>query len=290
MKLYILLALIGVSFAAQLDVEWQQWKTKYAKVYADEAEESVRKLVWLDNWQFVQKHNAENHTFTVETNGFADLTMEEFKKLYLSQINMASGQSTAEVHVAQDNEPVVATVDWRTKGVVTGVKNQGECGSCWAFSTTGSLEGQHAIKTGQLVSLSEQQLMDCSTAYGNHGCSGGLMDNAFRYIESTQGLDTEECYRYEAHDETCHYRTTCIGATLSSYRDVEHRSEEALQSAVQTVGPVSVAIDASHRSFQMYKSGVYNEPECSSTKLDHGVLAVGYGSEEGEEYWLVKNR
>ncbi|XP_065897864.1 digestive cysteine proteinase 2-like isoform X2 [Dysidea avara] len=286
MKIYLLFALIGFTFAVK-EVEWQQWKTKHSKSYADEAEESVRKLIWQDNYLFVQKHNSENHTFTVETNEFADLTAEEFKKLYLSQINMYSEQK-GEMHVVSSERPQASTVDWRTKGVVTGVKNQGQCGSCWSFSTTGSLEGQHAMKSGQLVSLSEQQLVDCSTRYGNHGCSGGLMDNAFKYIEANRGLDTEECYPYRAHNEICEYRTSCIGATLSSYRDITHGSESSLQDAVEHIGPISVAIDAGHRSFQLYKTGIYNEPECSSTKLDHGVLAVGYGT-EGAAYWLVKN-
>uniref|UniRef100_A0A915E902 Peptidase C1A papain C-terminal domain-containing protein n=1 Tax=Ditylenchus dipsaci TaxID=166011 RepID=A0A915E902_9BILA len=146
------------------------------------------------------------------------------------------------------------------------------CGSCWAFSATGSLEGQHKRSKGVLVSLSEQNLVDCSAAYGNNGCNGGLMDFAFQYIKENHGVDTETSYPYKAARRS---------ATLD---------EEQLKIAVATQGPVSVAIDAGHRSFQLYKTGVYFEKACSSEQLDHGVLVVGYGTDaEDGDYWIVKN-
>ena len=159
------------------------------------------------------------------------------------------------------------------------------CGSCWAFSAIGALEGQHFRKTGKLTSLSEQNLVDCSTKYGNHGCHGGLMDLAFKYIRDNHGVDTESSYPYEGHDDQCHFKKSSVGADDKGYTDVPTGDTDALAKAIASVGPVSVAIDASQRSFQFYSHGIYNEPECSSTALDHGVLAVGYGP----GYFLVKN-
>jgi len=181
-------------------------------------------------------------------------------------------------------------VNWNNKGAVTPVKNQGQCGSCWSFSATGSMEGEKFIKQGSLTSLSEQNLIDCSTSQGNQGCNGGLMDSAFKYVIAKHGIDTEASYRYTATGpNACKYSAANIGDTISSYKDVTRGSESALQSAVD-VQPVSVAIDAGHNSFQLYKSGVYYESACSATQLDHGVLAVGYGTDNsGTAYWLVKN-
>ncbi len=180
-------------------------------------------------------------------------------------------------------------MDWRLKGAVTGVKNQGQCGSCWSFSATGSVEGQHYLKKGQLVSLSEQNLIDCSSSFGNHGCKGGVMDNAFKYMMANDGDDTESYYPYEMRQGNCRFNRNYVGSNIISFKDVPKGNEPYLQSVVGTVGPASVAIDASHSSFQFYREGVYVEPSCSSTRLDHGVLVVGYGTENGQDYWLVKN-
>merc|ERR1719290_328857 len=189
------------------------------------------------------------------------------------------------------NQAVPAKVDWRPKGYVTPVKDQKQCGSCWAFSATGSLEGQNFKKTGKLVSLSEQNIMDCSVPEGNHGCFGGIMDKAFEYVIKNNGVDTESSYPYEAvNGKECKFNKDNIGATMSSYHDIPQNSEADLQKAVATIGPISVAIDASQPTFHFYKEGIYHDKKCSSTHLDHGVLAVGYGAEEnGKSYWLVKN-
>jgi len=184
---------------------------------------------------------------------------------------------------------IPATWDWRDHGAVTQVKDQGQCGSCWSFSATGSTEGAYFLSTKKLISLSEQNLIDCSTDEGNDGCDGGLMDSAFQYIISNNGVDTEASYPYTATGpNTCEFNRANVGATISNYKDISQGDENALLSAVY-VTPTSVAIDASHQSFQFYSGGVYNEPACSSTQLDHGVLAIGFGTESGSDYWLVKN-
>ncbi|CAB4015545.1 cathepsin L1-like [Paramuricea clavata] len=222
-------------------------------------------------------------------NHLGDYTTLEFRHILLGTKYNHKLERSGSTYLPPSNVKLNSSVDWRKSGYVTGVKNQGQCGSCWAFSTTGSLEGQHFKKTGNLVSLSEQNLVDCSKSYGNNGCEGGLMDDAFRYIKANNGIDTEASYPYTAEDGSCHFSASNVGATCTGYVDVTKGSEADLKSAAGTVGPISVAIDASHFSFQFYHSGVYNEPSCSTTQLDHGVLVVGYGTDSGQDYWIVKN-
>ncbi|WAR29898.1 CATL1-like protein, partial [Mya arenaria] len=211
------------------------------------------RMVWEDNLDYVQSHNLEAdrgmHTFWLGMNEYADMGIEEFKAL-MNGFNTSSSVSKCGKYMAPNNieiSDLPDMVDWRKEGYVTPIKNQGQCGSCWSFSATGSLEGQHFRKTQNLVSLSEKNLMDCSAAYG---------------------IDTEMSYPYEPKQSN-------VGATEVSCMDIEHESESNLQKAVAMEGPISVAIDAGHRSFQLYKRGVYKEPECSSVRLDHGVLALG---------------
>ena len=242
------------------------------------------------NKKYVDEHNehlASRLGFTLGMNEYADLDGAEFSKIFNGYISGRRTNTTKTFQVTRAAAP--DSVDWRTKGIVTGIKNQGQCGSCWSFSATGSLEGQHALKTGNLVSLSEQNLVDCSGPEGNEGCNGGLMDDAFEYVIRNNGIDTEASYPYVARDETCRFNPANVGATEKGYVDIPHEDENALVSAIADIGPISVAIDASHQSFQMYSGGVYYEPDCSQTALDHGVLAVGYGTYEGTDMYIVKN-
>jgi cathepsin L len=285
----LLLLAIFVAVYGEISIQdqalFQSWVKTQNKVYQSPEETNYRLSVFAKNAEFVRNWDALARGFSVGLNVFADLTNEEFRAAFNGMnISKVPGPNTLKARVP-------ASVDWRTKGVVTPIKNQGQCGSCWSFSTTGSVEGIHAISTGKLVSLSEQNLVDCSTPEGNMGCEGGLMDSAFQYIISNKGIDTEASYPYTATGpNACRFNRANVGATISSYKDVVSGSESALQVAVAQQ-PTSVAIDASHMSFQLYTGGIYNEPACSSSQLDHGVLAVGYGvdSASGSPYWLVKN-
>jgi len=240
------------------------------------------------NMDFVEKWNSENSETVLGLNNMADLSNEEYQKIYLgTHIDVTDTYMLVEEPITV---PVADTVNWKNSGAVTGVKNQGQCGSCWSFSSTGAIEGISKIKRGTLTSLSEQNLMDCSTSYGNQGCNGGLMTSAFKYVQANGGIDTESSYPYTAKNGACHYSAANRGATITSYKSVASGSESALVTALNSQ-PVSVAIDASHNSFQLYKSGIYYESACSSSRLDHGVLAVGYGSNGGTngDYFIVKN-
>jgi len=209
------------------------------------------------------------------------------RKLGMSYPVRSRPKRAAFVTETEQGSSLPAEVDWRNEGWVTPVKNQGQCGSCWSFSATGALEGQNFNKTGVLVSLSEQNLIDCSTA--NYGCNGGDIDYAFQYVEGNGGIDTETAYPYTGQQGSCHYNAANSAAGCSGWVDLPSGDEDALQQAVATVGPISVAIDASSIMFQLYHSGIYQNPFCSSTNLDHAVLVVGYGTSNGQPYWLVKN-
>uniref|UniRef100_A0A8C2LPW9 cDNA sequence BC051665 n=1 Tax=Cricetulus griseus TaxID=10029 RepID=A0A8C2LPW9_CRIGR len=273
-----------------LDDEWHEWKTRHGKTYSMD-EEGQKRAVWENNRKMIELHNEDyakgKHGFHLEMNAFGDLTNIEFRQLMTGFQSMG----TKEMNVFQ--EPLLGdvpkSVDWRNLSYVTPVKDQGQCSSCWAFSAVGSLEGQIFRKTGQLISLSEQNLVDCSWSYGNIGCFGGLMEYAFRYVKENRGLDTRVSYPYEARNGPCRYDPKNSAANVTDFVKIPI-SEDALMKAVATVGPISVGVDSHHHSFRFYKGGMYYEPHCSSSNLDHAVLVVGYGEEsDGNKYWMVKN-
>jgi cathepsin L len=288
MKTFVLLAILFACALAFTEVEYQSaftfWMQQYQKSYAHD-DFSYRYKVFRQNMDFIQKHNDANKGFKVAMNQFGDLTNAEFKSFYLGTPFKFTGTFKTSTKMVRAPD----SYDWRKHGAVTPIKNQGQCGSCWSFSTTGSTEGCHFLTTKKLVSLSEQNLIDCSTAQGNQGCNGGLMTAAMQYIISNNGIDTEASYPYTTSGpNTCTFSASNIGATLTGMVNVSSGDENDLLLKA-TQGPVSVAIDASQNSFQFYSSGVYYEPACSTSQLDHGVLVAGWGTDSGTPYWLVKN-
>ncbi|KAL6261290.1 hypothetical protein P5V15_008812 [Pogonomyrmex californicus] len=287
----------AISFNKILDAEWFIFKLHHKKAYKSPIEEGYRMKIFLDNKRKIAEHNRRYEmkevSYKLGMNKYGDMLHHEFVNT-LNGFNKSVsnvGQSVGATFISPANVVLPKEVDWREHGAVTAVKDQGHCGSCWAFSTTGSLEGQHFRQSGVLVSLSEQNLIDCSGKYGNNGCNGGLMDYAFQYVRDNRGLDTEKSYPYEAEDDKCRYNPRNNGATDVGFVDIPQGDEEKLKAAVATIGPISVAIDASRESFQLYREGIYYDPDCSSENLDHGVLIVGYGTdpETDQDYWLVKN-
>ncbi|BAT96158.1 low-temperature-induced cysteine proteinase-like [Vigna umbellata] len=298
--LLVVLSLLSLSFCsfaldmsiidydeALLQKTYEAWLVKHAKAYNAIGEKERRFLIFKDNWKFVQEHNngAGNKEFRLGLNKFADLTNEEYRAMFLGTRKKLTSRKSGR-YAFRDGETLPAMVDWREKGAVAPVKDQGQCGSCWAFSTVAAVEGINQIVTGNLTTLSEQELVDCDRSY-NMGCNGGLMDYAFEFIIQNGGIDTEEDYPYTARDNMCDTnRKSARVVSIDGYEDVPSNDEKSLMKAVANQ-PVSVAIEAGGREFQLYESGVFTG-RCG-TELDHGVAVVGYGTENGTDYWIVRN-
>jgi C1A family cysteine protease len=271
-------ALLGLASADAVENAYVNYMAEHGKSYATREEYEFRLAEFTRKVEFIKEHNGLGEgDHQVGLNHMADWTDMEYKKL----LGYRAVNKTVEAEAVVGDIP--ASVDWRTQGAVTPVKNQGSCGSCWAFSTTGSMEGRYQIAGNTLTSFSEQQFVDCAGAEGNQGCNGGLMDNAFMYAEKT-AVDTEAQYPYTGKDGTCHAATGVT--TVASYTDVATNSPTALAAAVAE-GPVSIAVDAAALGWQLYHGGILKR--FCGTSLDHGVLLVGYGTEKGTDYWIVKN-
>jgi len=266
--------------------DFTHFQERFQKEYATLEELEKRFSIFRNNFISILSHNADvGQNFTMGINQFTDLTSAEFKAQYVSGLKVEVGSYGCKSFVS-GGQGLPDSVDWRTKGAVTSVKDQGQCGSCWTFSATGAVEGAWAISKGQLIDLAEQQLVDCATgvAYGSHGCNGGQMEGAFKYV-----VENGECslasYPYTATDGKC--QKCSVVAHISSCSDVKPNDQLSLKTAVAQQ-PVAIAIEADTRYFQSYSSGVLTSSSCGTT-LDHGVLIVGYGTENGNKYWLVKN-
>ncbi|XP_047158546.1 zingipain-2-like [Vigna umbellata] len=266
----------------------EQWMKKYGKTYKNAAEKQKRFLIFKDNVQFIESFNAAgNKPYKLGINHLADQTNEEFIASHTGYKGSHKLKETAQTSFKYENvTPIPTAVDWRQNGAVTQFKDQGQCGSCWAFSTVAATEGIYQITTGKLVSLSEQELVDCDSV--DQGCDGGLMEDGFEFIIKNGGITSEANYPYTGVNGTCDTtKEASPEAQIKGYETVPANSEDALQKAVANQ-PVSVSIDAGGSAFQFYKTGVFTG-ECG-TELDHGVTAVGYGiTDNGTEFWIVKN-
>ena len=290
--LVLALACAAQASSVQVDDQWERFKKTFGKAYKDDTEDGLRRQIFMDNLQKIASINKKQSSFHVEMNEFGDLAEEEFAATRLGTPRpLPIHRNGGKFLFPQNEDPhaLPKTVDWREHGFVTPVKNQGRCGSCWAFSTTGSVEGQHFRATGKLISLSEQNLVDCSAPENDHGCQGGLTDQAFSYIAVNGGIEKESDYPYQGAQGKCQFDPSKVAATVASYVDIQQQNETQLMEAVATIGPISVGIDAKGDGFMYYKRGIFYADNCSPRLLDHGVLVVGYGTENGQDYWLVKN-
>uniref|UniRef100_A0A8C2XCH0 Cathepsin 12 n=1 Tax=Cyclopterus lumpus TaxID=8103 RepID=A0A8C2XCH0_CYCLU len=253
--------------------EWEVWKSSHSVAYEDTVRRSPRseepRNIWETNKQMIEDNNQGffmgRRPFTMAMNKYGDLVRRRVPPGYFFFNILKRLQKSTRLFK---------------------YTSQGFCGSCWAFSTTGAIEGQIYKKTGQLVSLSEQNLVDCSRSYGTYGCNGAWMANAYDYVVNN-GLQATDAYPYSS---VVRLEARPAGlAPVRDYRFLPKGDEQALADAVATVGPITVAIDADHSSFLFYSSGIYDEPTCNPNNLSHAVLLVGYGSDGGQDYWIIKN-
>jgi len=286
---------LGASAAPNYASLFDAWKTEHHKSYANAAAEAKAFTAFAMNDEYIAQHNMQTGlSYELGHNEFSDLTSDEFFSTRLGYDASLPRAAPTSMHTytAADVLAVNASLDWVERGAVTPVKSQGQCGSCWSFSATGSMEGAYFLASGKLVSLSEEDLVECDTV--DQGCQGGLMDNAFKFVMKN-GVAAEAAYPYISGTGI---RGLCKAdkeaaavVTVTGFKDVPSQDAAALLTAVN-LQPVSVAVEADKSVFQLYKSGVIDRNSCG-TKLDHGVLVVGYGTQKGlfgsKDYWKVKN-
>lgn len=290
LSFFLGLCLFSTSFSASIMDRFHEWVETFHFQFKDDAHFYDVYRKWTANDMFIKFSNSKNLSYILGHNQFSHMDANDFQK-YLLTFEKPSEYT---ISIDQSNDNVPEYVDWVRDGAVTSVKDQGQCGSCWSFSTTGALEGAYFLKYGTLLSFSEQQLVDCDTFLNggkDHGCNGGLMDNAFNWIKKNGGLCSEQDYPYVSGTTktsgTC--QTTCpinSDSKIQGFVDVHANSENAMLVALAKQ-PIAVAIEADQPAFQLYKSGVFTG-SCG-TKLDHGVLVVGYGTDNALDYYTVKN-
>ncbi|EER96801.1 hypothetical protein BDA96_02G227700 [Sorghum bicolor] len=271
-------------------LRFARFAVRYGKSYESAAEVQKRFRIFSESLQLVRSTNRKGLSYRLGINRFSDMSWEEFRATRLGAAQNCSATLAGNHRMRAAAVALPKTKDWREDGIVSPVKNQGHCGSCWTFSTTGALEAAYTQATGKPISLSEQQLVDCGKPFNNFGCNGGLPSQAFEYIKYNGGLDTEESYPYKGVNGICDFKAENVGVKVLDSVNITLGAEDELKDAVALVRPVSVAFQVVN-GFRQYKSGVYTSDSCGNTPMDvnHAVLAVGYGVENGVPYWLIKN-
>lgn len=295
MKLSLSVCISALAFIASNEVmaikSFGEFVQRFEKEYSSHKEFFYREAVFEQSLKEIKLINSKNLTWSAGVNEYSDLTWEEFSDRFLmSEPQDCSATNPNTTHKIMGGD--VQKVDWRDKNVVSHVKNQGSCGSCWTFSTTGAVESANAIVNNKTVLLAEQQLIDCAGGFNNFGCEGGLPSQAFQYIMWAGGIETEDTYPYTATDDKCAFNKKNVAVTLKNEVNITEGSENELVDALTNVGPVSVAYQVAD-DFRHYTSGVYDSTTCKSGPQDvnHAVLAVGFDKTDdlGEPYYIIKN-
>lgn len=268
--------------AVAAEMSWEEFKAAYGREYNGAAEDAERKAIYEHNVRFITGENSKNTTYTLAVNQFADLTETEFVQKYTGLSQLPGFGDYLGMH--QETSDMDDSVDWVQKGAVNPIKDQGQCGSCWAFSTVGTLESAYQIATGTLHSFAEQQLVDCDKS--NDGCSGGWPHDAYDRYYTSAGVCSEASYGYTATDGYCRASSCDVvlaQGTVTGHTDVQ-RTSSALKSALSQQ-PVSVTVNAGQ--LQFYANGVVHN-QCQG-EINHAVIAVGYGTDYGSDYFKIRN-
>ncbi|KAF6209694.1 hypothetical protein GE061_015443 [Apolygus lucorum] len=275
---------------------WESFKRDHNKQYDTPEIEATRRAIFFDNKRKIDEHNVLYErgeiSFKLGINPLADVTLDEIPnkgiKLPDEPFTLFSVSQGGPIQFEATGAKLPETVDWREKGILSPIKAQYNCLACWAFAATDAIESQYALKYGKHLLLSQQQLVDCSQDEGNLGCQGGMVDWAYKYIMRVGGLEQDSDYPYQIEDDKCTFNASKIAASITNYGEIKNGSEVSLQEAVAFYGPVSVCIDSSSFQWNYYTEGIFDYPYCT-TDVDHAVVVVGYGTENGTDYWLVKN-